>query len=229
MKPRPANTEPAPVLELSVPPDGRFPERTLTVRFGDFLSGLLSAPEPGVPEPLTAGIDAPGEAGTDTEGGEPYGRLQNLSAGADFLHCIFSGGPSLDGRPEGPDSLASYVLSLTDAALDAAHDILYYEPDYEYGHHGIPHPDPKADHLARMMRLTDHLDPDGHAFGSVLSAILAAPPAEDPGASSGLAAALAAATTETSVEAAATGPSPLPEQASAPPARGGGPDAEEAA
>ena len=164
-------TKAAPVLALSLPPDGRLPERTLTVRFGDFVSGLVSAPEP------------------EAEDGE----LARLAAGADFLHCVFSGGPPLDAPADGPESLASYVLSLTDAALDAAHRILGYEPDYDDGHHGIPHPDPRGDHLKRMMRLTDHLDPGRHAFDSILSAILAAPPAEDPRAGSELTAAATAA------------------------------------
>ncbi len=164
-------TETAPVLELTVPPDGRIPVRTLTVRFGDLVSSFLSEPE------------------------AQDGDLERLAAAADFLHCVFSGGPALDTPADGHESLASFVLSLTDAVLDAALRILGYEPDYDDGYHGILHTDPRADHLGRMMRLTDHLDPAGHAFGSILSATLAAPPAEDPSAGSELTAALAAATT----------------------------------
>ena len=79
--------------------------------------------------------------------------------------------------PQAPNfsTRSAYLLSLTDGALDAAHLILGYE-DYEpfYG------ADPHGRRLALMMRLTDHLDPEGHAFDSILESVMAAEPTEDP-------------------------------------------------
>lgn len=168
---------PAQTIELSVPGDGRPHERTLTVRFGDFVSALLAAPEPNLEATgAEANASEATNAGTRDE-------LAALAGGADFLHDIFSGGPPLDAPPEGPGNLASYVLSLTDAALDSAHRIMGYEHDLDYDYPGIVRPDPQAAHLRRMMRLTDHLAPTGRAFDSILAAVLAAPPAEDPSAS----------------------------------------------
>ena len=140
------------VFELSGPPGGGRPERALRISFGDFLARVLAAPEP-----------APAE------------ELADLAAGAEFLHEIMSGGPPLDAPLGSPYELSAYVLSLTDGALDAAHRILGYE-DYDplYG------PDPEGRRLALMMRLTDHLDPEGHAFDSILESVMAAEPTEDP-------------------------------------------------
>jgi hypothetical protein len=140
------------VFELSGPPGGGRPERALRISFGPFLARVLAAPEP-----------APAE------------ELADLASGAEFLHEIMSGGPPLDAPSGSPYELSAYVLSLTDGALDSAHRILGYE-DYDplYG------PDPEGRHLALMMRLTDHLDPEGHAFDSILESVMYAEPTEDP-------------------------------------------------
>lgn len=140
------------VFELSGPPGGGRPERALRISFRDFLARVLAAPDP-----------------------DPAEELADLAAGAEFLHEIMSGGPPLDAPLGSPYELSSYVLSLTDRALDSAHRILGYE-DYDpfYG------TDPEGRHLALMMRLTDHLDPEGHAFDSILESVMAAEPTEDP-------------------------------------------------
>jgi len=143
------------VFELSGPPGGGRPERVLRIRFGYFLARVLAAPEPAAAEELA--------------------ELAELASGAEFLHEIMSGGPPLDAPPGSPYELSAYVLSLTDGALDAAHRILGYE-DYD----PFYHPDPEGRRLALMMRLTDHLDPEGHAFDSILESVMAAEPTEDP-------------------------------------------------
>lgn len=144
-------------IELSEPPAGERADRALRIDFGRFLADLARAPEPGP---------------------NAQEELLELAAGAEFLHEIMSGGPPLDAPPEGPHSLSSYVLSLTDGALDAAHRILGHE---EYTHLGY-RSDPEGEALALMMRLTDHLDPEGHAFDSIFGSLLGAEPAEDPAA-----------------------------------------------
>ncbi len=166
----PGNSPPR-LLELSGPPDGTASDRVLRIRFGDFLFRVLSVPGPPY----------------DASGGEADGRfdseLRDLAAGADLIHDIMNGGPRMDTPAGGPHDLASFFLALTDGVLDAAHEILGYE------HHDptwltTPHPDPRGERLLRLVRLTDHADPEGHTFASIRDAILDVEPTEDPRAGS---------------------------------------------
>ncbi len=158
---------PARLLELSGSPDGAAPDRALRVRFGEFLSRVLSTPEPDLEAPP---VDE--DPDFDRE-------LCDLAAGADLIHEIMNGGPPMGTPAGGPHDLASFFLSLTDDALDSAHRILGYEHHDPIWAAGL-HPDAHGERLLRMMRLTDHIDPEGHTFASIRDAVLDAEPTEDP-------------------------------------------------
>lgn len=159
-----AGTDPARRVTLLTPPGGGEPDRVMTVRFGRFVENLLGA-----------GVD-PEEPDPD---GEPFEKaLDSYSRGAALIHDMVSGHPPLEGADAGfgiapPHDLAGYYLSLEDREVSAAHAILGFDADY-----GL---DPHGDRLARMVRLTDYLDPEGRTFEAHFGAVLGAEPTEDPG------------------------------------------------
>ncbi len=127
----------------------------LTFGFDRFVQELLAVPEPG-----------------------DEGEIRRLGDGADFLLDLTNGEVDL-GVPAGtPGDLASYVLALSDAALDQAQRILAheaYEPPDHY------HPDPEGRRLNSLLRLTDHVR-DADTFAAIRDALLKTEPAEDPSA-----------------------------------------------
>jgi hypothetical protein len=151
------------VLALLPAPGGGEPDRVLRVRFGRFIEKLLEA-----------GVD-PDKPGPDGETFAEY--LASLGRGADVLHDVLSGHPPLDGDLghglHGPHDLAGYFLALDDRDLAAAHSMVGFDADYGLDDHG--------DRFARMVRLTDYLDPEGHTFDAHLRAVQNAESTEDPG------------------------------------------------
>ena len=96
--------------------------------------------------------------------------LADLAAGAAQRGCVRQRGRMLGIRQRG----APLGRPATSAASLDAHQLGYEDYDPLYGL------DPEGRRLALMMRLTDHLDPEGHAFDSILESVMAAEPTEDP-------------------------------------------------